>query len=286
MPVKYFIDVVQTNGFISAAKRNYVSETAVSSAIKKLEIELDQKLLNRNAGELSLTPVGKEFYQRAVEIVDLYAEIWRHPDPHPEQLLRIHFFQGLENEAAKFAAKIPSSYQISFDEESLSTGIKRLINGNFDLLVGFQLAFVGNAQILSWPFEKVSFDLLFNKQEKEQVHGNLKKLAEKSTIYMQNWKTTGIMDIQTAMLDAYSRDGWRHGTVAEVNSFAAACLEVNFGGGMTMVPHSFTIPKYCHNIVRFAPRHLKQEFNVVIALSPAISDNVKKMVKKVTTLSY
>ena len=35
MPVKYFVDVVQTNGFISAAKRNYVSETAVSSAIKK-----------------------------------------------------------------------------------------------------------------------------------------------------------------------------------------------------------------------------------------------------------
>lgn len=286
MPVKYFIDVVQTNGFISAAKRNYVSETAVSSAIKKLENELGQKLLNRSAGELSLTPVGKEFYQRAVEIVDLYAEIWRHPDPHPERLLRIHFFQGLESETAKFAAKLPSSYEISFDEESLSSGIKRLINGNFDLLVGFQLAFVGNTKILSWPFEKVSFDLLFNKQECEQFHGEIKDLAQKSTLYMQNWKTTGIMNIQTAMLDAYSRDGWEHGTVAEVNSFAAACLKVNFGGGMTMVPHSFTLPKYCQNIDRVAPLHLKQAFNVVIALSPAISDDVKKMVKKVTTLSY
>ncbi|MBP2057174.1 DNA-binding transcriptional LysR family regulator [Lactobacillus colini] len=37
MPLKYFIDVVETHGFISAAKRNYVSETAVSSAISKLE---------------------------------------------------------------------------------------------------------------------------------------------------------------------------------------------------------------------------------------------------------
>lgn len=77
-----------------------------------------------------------------------------------------------------------------------------------------------------------------------------------------------------------------HRTVAEVNSFAAACLKVNFGGGMTMVPHSFTLPKYCHNIKRIAPRHLKQAFSVVIALSPAISDDVKKMVQKVTTLNY
>lgn len=37
MPLKYFVDVAQTHGFISAAKRNYVSETAVSSAISKLE---------------------------------------------------------------------------------------------------------------------------------------------------------------------------------------------------------------------------------------------------------
>lgn len=45
MPVKYFIDVVQTRGFISAAKRNYVSETAVSLAVNKLEKQVIQNNL-------------------------------------------------------------------------------------------------------------------------------------------------------------------------------------------------------------------------------------------------
>ena len=93
MPLKYFVDIVQTKGFMSAARRNYVSETAVSSAIKKLENELGQKLLNRNGVVLSVTPVGELFYKRAVNILKSYNEIWYHPDPHPNQLLKIHFLQ-------------------------------------------------------------------------------------------------------------------------------------------------------------------------------------------------
>ena len=38
---KYFIDVVETQGFTPAAKRNFVSQTAISNAIKNLE--KDQK---------------------------------------------------------------------------------------------------------------------------------------------------------------------------------------------------------------------------------------------------
>lgn len=286
MPVKYFIDVVQTHGFISAAKRNYVSETAVSSAIKKLENELGQKLLNRSAGELSLTPTGKEFYRRAVEIVNLYTEIWRHPDPHVERLVRVHFLQGLESEAAKFACKLPESCWLSFDEENFDSGISRLIKGNYDVLVGFQLAFANNNKVECLPLEKVSFDLLFNKQEVDEYQNDIQKLAENSTFYMQNWKSTGIMDVQTSIIDSYSKGGWNYGQIAEVNSFAAACLNVNFKGGMTMVPKSFALPKYCQNIYRHSPKHLENAFTVVVAMNNATSQELKKMVKYAATFTY
>lgn len=87
-----------------------------------------------------MTLTGKEFYLRAVEVVNLYTEIWRHP-------IRIHFLHGLENEAAMFASQLPKECWTSFDEENFDSGISRLINENYDLPIGFQLAFTNNNKI-------------------------------------------------------------------------------------------------------------------------------------------
>lgn len=286
MPLKYFVDVVQTHGFISAAKRNYVSETAVSSAIKKLESELGQKLLNRSAGKFSLTPVGEIFYQRSVEIVNLYGEIWRHPEPNFERLLRVHFLQGFENDTALLASKLPDICQPIFDEENFDSSIKRLIAGNYDLLIGFDLAFLDNHKIACLPLRKASFDLVFNTQELENYNNDAQELAKNSILYMQNWKSTGISDVQLAMLKIYDQDGWKYKDVSETNSFAAATLNVNFNGGITMVPDTYIFPANCQNLYRFSPQHLQFAFKVVVAMNPEISHKFEKILQEVTTLTY
>ncbi|MDN6967531.1 LysR family transcriptional regulator [Oenococcus sp. UCMA 17063] len=267
MPLKYFIDVVQTGGFISAAQRNYVSETAVSSAIKKLEDSLGHRLLNRSANRSSLTPVGEQFYKRAVDIINSYNEIWHQPDTHPDKLLRIHFLQGLENDAAMFANKLPSKYRLSLDEEIFDSSISRLVKGYYDLLIGFQLAFSNNNKIKTFPLRTISFDLLFNTYEVKKYDTNLKKLAQNSKLYLQYWHSTGISDIQTAMLKAYNQDKWSYREKVGINSFSAACLNVNFRGGLTMVPENFKIPNNCESIYRYSPKHLNKLFKVVAAVN-------------------
>lgn len=279
MPLKYFIDVVQTRGFISAAKRNYVSETAVSSAIKKLEDELGQKLLIRSGGQFALTSVGEQFYHRSIEIVSSYNEIWHHPDTHPENLLRIHFLQGLENEAVKFAYKLPENYSVSFDEETFNNSISRLVKNYYDILIGFQLAYVNNNKIKTYHLKRISFDLLFNSQEVQENDKELKKLASESKLYLQYWQSTGISDIQTEMKKAFSQDGWTYREVEGINSFEAACLNVNFGGGVTMVPEMFEIPSSCENIYRYSPHHLEKQFEVVIATSSNLNANIMRYLK-------
>ncbi|MFD1485825.1 LysR family transcriptional regulator [Lacticaseibacillus baoqingensis] len=86
-----------------AAKRNYVSETAVSTAIKLLEDNLGVQLINRTSTSLSLTAAGQFFYRRAIQVLDASGEIWCHPEQQPAGLLRIHLLQGLEADAAAFA---------------------------------------------------------------------------------------------------------------------------------------------------------------------------------------
>lgn len=280
MPVKYFVDVVQTRGFISAAKKNYVSETAVSAAISKLERELGHRLLNRTAGQFALTPVGEEFYRRAVDILNAYNEIWRHPDEHPDQLLRIHFLQGLGDDAAQFANALPAQTRTVFDEELFDHSIRRLITGNYDILVGFRLAFINNPKVKIFPLHPVSFDLLFNQDAVTSHQGDLQQLAADSAFYLQYWQSTGISDIQRAMLDAYQREGWDYRQIVGVNSFAAACLNVNFKGGVTMVPATFQIPDDCDSIHRYSPQHLDQAFEVVVAVSSAAYKDLQKMITR------
>ncbi|MDF7668991.1 LysR family transcriptional regulator [Lactobacillus sp. ESL0703] len=286
MPVKYFVDVVQTHGFISAAKRNYVSETAVSSAIKKLENELGHKLLNRTAGEFSLTPTGELFYERAVEIINSYSEIWHNPDEHPEKLLRIHFLQGLESHAARLANCLPDKYVVSFDEEAFNTSISRLLKNNYDILIGFQLEFAGNSKVITFPLETVDFDLVFNSKSVKKYNQNLKNLAKNSTIYMQDWKSTGILNIQTAMLEAYAQEGWSYKEIAAVNDFSAAYLNVNYRGGLTMLPSTFQSINYCENIYRISPEYLKNKFEIVVAISASKQKELTHLITKAITLSY
>lgn len=280
MPVKYFVDVVQTRGFSSAAKRNYVSETAVSSAVSKLEKELGQRLLNRSGGQFSLTPVGEEFYVRAVDMINAYNDIWHHLDFQPNQLIRVHFLQGLGNNAAEFAQQLPVSYQVSFDEETFDRSINRLVMGNYDVLVGFKLAFINNAKVQVLPLKRINFELLFNVDEVATHDDDLKQLARESTLYLQYWKSTGISDIQAAMIETYRQNDWDYKQVAGVNSFAAACLNVNFKGGMTMVPEDFEIPKNCEKIYRYSVKHLQQVFEVVVALSTGCSKDLRQLITR------
>lgn len=285
MPLKYFVDIVQTHGFISAAKRNYVSETAVSSAVSKLEKELGQQLLNRKSGEFSLTKTGEIFYKRAVLILNSYNEIWHHPESSPSQKIRIHFLEGMGKDAAFFAENLKNA-SLTFDEELFSTSISRLLNNEYDLLIGFNLAFVNNAKVEYLPLRKINFDLLFNQKAVDKYKNNLKELANNSQLYLQNWQSSGISDIQTAMLKKYEKNSWSYKKIISINSFEAACLNVNFSGGISMVPENFDIPENCNNIFRFTPEHLRKKFQIVVAFNKNISPGLKKQVTKAISLSY
>lgn len=264
---KYFIDVVQTHGFGSAAKRNFVSETAVSSAIAKLEKSLGQKLLLRSNGQFELTPIGEEFYHRAVEIIDSYDEIWHHLDFQPTNLVKIHFLQGLENEASKVAQSyVAKGMQVSLDEEAYSQAISRLLKGYYHLLIGFELAFENNNKLETKVLRNIDFDLLYNVDEAQHFN-ELKEMTSNAVIYLQYWKSVGLQDVQEKMLTAYCQNGWKYQEVEGVNSFEAACLNVQYRGGIALVPETFNIPYGCDKVHRITPEHLKNKFRIVAVKS-------------------
>ena len=68
--LKYIVAVARERHFGKAAEACYVSQPTLSVAIKKLEDELEVKLFERSAGEVTVTPLGEQIVQQAQSVLD------------------------------------------------------------------------------------------------------------------------------------------------------------------------------------------------------------------------
>ncbi|MEY2622129.1 MAG: putative transcriptional regulator OxyR [Pseudomonadota bacterium] len=73
--LKYIVAVAREKHFGRAAEACFVSQPTLSVAIRKLEEELEVKLFERNANEVSLTPLGDEIVRQAQSVLEQAASI-------------------------------------------------------------------------------------------------------------------------------------------------------------------------------------------------------------------
>ena len=68
----YFVEVVKSRSFTTAARNLYVSQPMLSKVIQQMEAELGTKLIDRSSRRFELTGDGVQFYDRAVRLLDEY----------------------------------------------------------------------------------------------------------------------------------------------------------------------------------------------------------------------
>ncbi|MFR8313683.1 MAG: LysR family transcriptional regulator [Ruminococcus sp.] len=69
-----FYTVSRTGNISTAAKELYISQPAISRAIKKLESNLDTTLFKRSSRGVTLTPDGQILYEKVKGAFDLLSE--------------------------------------------------------------------------------------------------------------------------------------------------------------------------------------------------------------------
>ncbi len=70
--LRYAITVANENSMNEAARRLFISQPSLSTAIKELEEEIGTKLFNRTNRGIVVTPEGKEFIGYARQVVEQY----------------------------------------------------------------------------------------------------------------------------------------------------------------------------------------------------------------------
>ena len=73
--LRYIVAVAREKHFGRAAEACFVSHPTLSVAIKKLEEELDVRLFERGANEVSVTPLGEEIVRQAQSVIEQAAAI-------------------------------------------------------------------------------------------------------------------------------------------------------------------------------------------------------------------
>jgi DNA-binding transcriptional LysR family regulator len=133
-----FIRVVENGGFTAAARHLNLSPTMVSNHVQELEDRLGARLLNRTTRRVSLTEIGRAYYERSAHILADLDEADRAAgvlQATPRGRLRVHCHPSL----TRFIAPVVTAYLRGNPE--VSVDLRRgdqmidLLEEEFDLAI-------------------------------------------------------------------------------------------------------------------------------------------------------
>jgi DNA-binding transcriptional LysR family regulator len=133
-----FIRVVDSGGFSAAGRRLNMSTTMVSNHVQALEVRLGARLLNRTTRKVSLTEVGKAYYDRATQIIaDLEQadDIAGAMQSTPRGTLRIYTATHIVQFVAPVVAEFLGSYPEVKVDLTIGERTIDLIDEGYDLAI-------------------------------------------------------------------------------------------------------------------------------------------------------
>jgi DNA-binding transcriptional LysR family regulator len=139
--LEYFIEVAEQLNFTQAAKKFYISQTAITQQIKNLEKSLKVQLLNRTKHHVELTPAGKVFYNEAKAIIErakTAVEKTSNASSGSSGSIHIGYIKGYEKTSFSdlifhFHEEYPN-ITISFHRDNAENLIEGVLKGVYDIV--------------------------------------------------------------------------------------------------------------------------------------------------------
>jgi DNA-binding transcriptional LysR family regulator len=133
-----FVRVVDGGGFSAAARRLNMSATMASNHVRSLEDRLGVRLLNRTTRKVSLTEVGKTYYERCTQILAELEEADRIAgalQSTPRGTLRLYLGSITVRFVAPVVAEFLALYREASVELTMGERWADLVDEGFDLAI-------------------------------------------------------------------------------------------------------------------------------------------------------
>ena len=291
-----FVTLAETGSFAEASERLFISQPALSSAIKNMEESIGGKLFARSTRRVSLTPEGQAFFPVAKRLLN----DWETAISDVTGLFKLQ--RGVLNIAAmpSFADGILArnladyhnrhpNIQIRLLDEVMERVIQHVRDGRTEL--GFVFQPNDLTGLLFTPLIEDSFMLVVNKQHKfaSLKHVDIKQLNDLPMVFMNHGSS-----IRTWIDDNLDNLSVSPDMVAETSQFSTLGQLVANGMGVTIAPQicrQLMISKGCL-CVNFSSNEFSKKIGVLMKKRGLLSsaaqlflDQLSSTLKNTTTFS-
>lgn len=242
----YFVDTVDEKSFTAAARKNFVSQTAISQQIAKLEETMGSQLIDRGKTPLQMTRAGRVLYEQAKIILQQYHYLLSKMQQVKQQqsTLSVAFMKEigshvLLNLFVPFYQQHPD-ISLSLQAKSYTEIDKALQDRHCDVAIAHQQVFNNRMGLDLLKIEHETFSVIVNKNHsfanKPALVGS--DLAEQPLI-IQGPEHLGAAYYH--LLEHCRQDGYTPRIAKIVDSIETAALLVELNQGIAFVPKNFQL---------------------------------------------
>lgn len=253
--LRYLVAIAQEKSFGRAAQRCFVSQPALSVAIRKLEEELGTQLFERGKTEVSVTPVGERIVEQAQKVLEEAARIRDIAQAGRNQLVGV-FRLGVIYTVAPYLLPdlIPALHERAPEmpleiEENLTEQLEVLLRtGRIDaaiIALPFQPAGVVTEFLYEEPFQVV-VPLHHRWARRKSIQPA--ELAAEHTILLNVGHC-----FRDQVLDACPELNRANAPTTRTNSLETVRNMVASGLGVSVLPRDALTPKYHSRLVVSVP---------------------------------
>jgi DNA-binding transcriptional LysR family regulator len=135
-----FVKVVEHEGFSSAARQLDLATSVVTTHVKSLEERLGVRLLNRTTRSVSLTEVGREYYERCVQILSEIEDAEQAAQvlqSRPRGVLRLNTSPAMPNLINPFITEYANLYPEVTIHLTATSRMLDLVEQGYDLAIWY-----------------------------------------------------------------------------------------------------------------------------------------------------
>lgn len=245
--LKYFVAVAEHRSFSKAAEQYYLSQTAITQQVQKLEQTMQTQLIDRKSRPISLTPMGKIFLTEAKDILarmETALQRTREATAGLVGTLRVGYTIGYEQSSLasllrNFRHRYPNVLVTchSRDTDALAAG---LINGEFDIIFTWDSSNIcQEPQIQVKPQDKVRLVVaLYGSHPLARRPGLTRADLRGETILFMSPSSTGDSIGDDHFLSLYQKAGYTPNILIRSSDVDSILMMVAIEEGISILPAS------------------------------------------------
>ncbi len=234
----YFLKVVESGSFTSAAKELYLTQPALSKQMNLLEDELGIRLFDRSGYRPILTDKGKFLYDKLNCLIEEIEEIKENLIQNNKIETKIGITGAYENrELMKVLSDINQNYDnidFTFIKGNFNDSLEKLINREVDFSVGIESTFKNVDNMSYSTLYEYQMCIICSLNHPLACYDRIcmEKIKNESFIVLSKKFGLGFYN---ELMDSFKLDNIRPNIKKVVNSFDELIFSVSIGEGIAIV---------------------------------------------------